>query len=621
MESFRKVIKGWLGKVLLVLFLTPLALVGIEGYFSGGSSDRVKSVNGTDISQKELESLTKSFKEQYLTYANGDETLLNQNFIDQKAMDTLVARTVLLQHAEKLGISLSDQQIVQMISQQPSFQQDGKFSDALFENYLKSVGMTNRALIESLRKDHALKMLSSTFLDNPLVSPVDLEQITNLQTEQRHVHIASVNLDNYKKDIKVSDAEIAEYYEKHKAAFKQLTSVDVDYVVVKPTDVAASDVTATDAELQDAYNTFVAAQKKAMKPEVKHILITADGRDEAAAKKLATDVAAKIKAGTSFAQAAAQYSEDPESKGNGGMLPAYEEGVFGTAFDQAVSSLQSGSVSAPIKTEYGYHLIAVQSAAVKVPSFEAEKARLNAEVIASKKANAFSDTVNSLNDQVVGSDSLDVVAQELKTVRVQSAKGVTLATKDPLLSDANVKVKLFNTDVKNGDRNASSSIQLSNGDVVWVKVRNYHAAGEQTLAEAKPRVKNKLIDEKAYSKAKAQIQKTLDEFKTQPAASVNKGSLVFADAGLFTRAEGLLKREVQRAAFSVKTPKAGHWSVATATLPNELVVVAVSEVKKNSAEVLSAEQRAELVKLYQQLRGQQEFDDYTRYLKANAKIK
>ncbi len=621
MESFRKVIKGWLGKVLLVLFLTPLALVGIEGYFSGGSSDRVKSVNGTDISQKELESLTKSFKEQYLTYANGDETLLNQNFIDQKAMDTLVARTVLLQHAEKLGISLSDQQIVQMISQQPSFQQDGKFSDALFENYLKSVGMTNRALIESLRKDHALKMLSSTFLDNPLVSPVDLEQITNLQTEQRHVHIASVNLDNYKKDIKVSDAEIAAYYEKHKAAFKQLTSVDVDYVVVKPTDVAASDVTATEAELQDAYNTFVAAQKKAVKPEVKHILITADGRDEAAAKKLATDVAAKIKAGTSFAQAAAQYSEDPESKGNGGMLPAYEEGVFGTAFDQAVSSLQSGTVSAPIKTEYGYHLIAVQSAAVKVPSFEAEKARLNAEVIASKKANAFSDTVNSLNDQVVGSDSLDVVAQELKTVRVQSAKGVTLATKDPLLSDASVKVKLFNTDVKNGDRNASSSIQLSNGDVVWVKVRNYHAAGEQTLAEAKPRVKNKLIDEKAYSKAKVQIQKTLDEFKTKPAASVNKGSLVFTDAGLFTRAEGLLKREVQRAAFSVKTPKAGHWSIATATLPNELVVVAVSEVKKNSAEVLSAEQRAELVKLYQQLRGQQEFDDYTRYLKANAKIK
>ena len=143
MEAFRKVIKGWLGKVLLVLFLTPLALVGIEGYFSSGNSDAAKSVNGTEISQKELESLTKSFKEQYLSYANGDETLLNQSFIDQKAMDTLVARTLLLQQAEELGISLSDQQIEQMIAQQPTFQQDGKFSNALYENYLKSIGMTN----------------------------------------------------------------------------------------------------------------------------------------------------------------------------------------------------------------------------------------------------------------------------------------------------------------------------------------------------------------------------------------------------------------------------------------------------------------------------------------------
>ena len=97
MESFRKVIKGWLGKVLLILFLTPLALVGIEGYFSSGSKDAVKSVNGADISEKEVEQLTSSLKEQYLAYAKGDETLLNQNFINNKAMETLISRQLLLQ--------------------------------------------------------------------------------------------------------------------------------------------------------------------------------------------------------------------------------------------------------------------------------------------------------------------------------------------------------------------------------------------------------------------------------------------------------------------------------------------------------------------------------------------
>ncbi|MCO8042782.1 SurA N-terminal domain-containing protein [Acinetobacter bohemicus] len=621
MEAFRKVIKGWLGKVLLVLFLTPLALVGIEGYFSGGSSDAVSSVNGTDISQKELESLTKSFKQQYLSYTNGDETLLNQSFIEQKAKDTLIARTLLLQQAEKLGISLSKEQIEQMIAQQQTFQQNGQFSQALYENYLKSIGMTNNALIESLRTDHALKMLSSTFVDYPLVSRVDIQQIADLQTEQRQIHIASISLESYKKDVKVTEPEVAAYYEKHKAIFTQPTTVDVDYVVLKPENIVAEGLAVTDVELKQAYDAFVAAQKQNIKPEVKHVLITTDNRSDAEAKKLAAEVAAKIKAGTSFAQAAAQYSEDPESKSKGGEIAVYEAGVFGATFDQAVASLKSGQVSAPVKTENGYHLISVTLPQIAVPSFESQKARLSEEVLATKKSNAFSDTVNSLNDMIVSSDSLEVVAQEVKGVQVQSAKGVTLATRDPLLSDAAVKVKLFNDDVKNGDRNASSSIQLNNGDVVWIKVRDYHAAGEQTLAEAKPHVTAKLIEEKALNAAKAKIQKTLDEFRTKPAAAVTKGNLVFEDVGIYTRAEGLLKRDVQRAAFSVTPPKAGHWSVTTAHMPNELVVVAVSEVKKNPIDVLSAEQRNELVELYRQLRGQQEFDDYTRYLKSHAKIK
>jgi len=158
MESFRKVIKGWLGKVLLILFLTPLALVGIEGYFGGGNkADVAKTVNGQDISKKDLENLTKTYKEQYLSLVKGDETLLNQSYIQENALNTLIARSLLLQQAEKLGISLSDAQIEQMLAQQPSFQENGKFSETLYSNYLRSVGMTSQALIASLRQDHALK--------------------------------------------------------------------------------------------------------------------------------------------------------------------------------------------------------------------------------------------------------------------------------------------------------------------------------------------------------------------------------------------------------------------------------------------------------------------------------
>ena len=623
MESFRTVIKGWLGKVLLVLFLTPLALVGIEGYFSGSNkADVAKSVNGQDISNKDLESATKNYKDQYLSMVKGDESLLNQPVIQQKALDALIARSLLQQQAEKLGISLSDTQLEQMLAQQPSFQENGKFSQKLYENYLRSVGMTNQALIASLRQDHALKMISSTLLDYALVSQSDLHQLASLQTEQRTLHLASIKLDDYKKGLTASTQEITEYYNKHKNEFKQVASVDVDYVVLSPALLPQTNLNITEADLQQAYKAFVEKQQKDAKREVKHILITTDARDAAAAQKIANDVYAKIQGGMSFAQAAAQFSEDPTSKAQGGLVDAYAPGIFSADFDNAVNALKNGEVSKPVKTQYGYHIIEANAPVANIPSFESEKARLTAEVQKAKTANLFSDTVNSLNEMVVGNDSLEAVAQEVKGARVESLNGVTLTTQNPYLSDLNVKAKLFNDDVKNGDRNASSNIQLANGDTIWIKVRNYHAAGVKPLDQATAEVKAKVIEAKAYKAAQAKIAKILADFKALPAAQVvAKSQVTFEDAGTFARSQGL-KRAIERAAFSIPAPtKEGMWSATTAKLPNELVIVAVSNVNTNAANELPPEQITELTKLYQQFRGQQLLEDYTDYLKSKAKIK
>ncbi|MGV0885605.1 SurA N-terminal domain-containing protein [Acinetobacter venetianus] len=623
MESFRTLIKGWLGKVLLVLFLTPLALVGIEGYFSGSNkADVAKSVNGQDISNKELESATKNYKDQYLSMVKGDESLLNLPVIQNKALDALVTRALLQQQAEKLGISLSDAQLEQMLAQQPSFQENGKFSEQLYGNYLRSVGMTNQSLLASLRQDHALKMISSTLMDYALVSKSDLQQLANLQTEQRTLHLASIKLDEYKKGLTASNQEITDYYNKHKGEFKQVAAVDVDYVVLTPSLLPQTNLAVTDADLKQAYQAFVEKQQKDAKREVKHILITTDSRDAAAAQKLANDVYAKIQAGMTFAQAAAQFSEDPSSKDQGGLVDAYAPGIFSTDFDNAVNALKNGQVSKPVKTQYGYHIIEANTQTVTIPSFEAEKARLTAEVEKTKSANLFSDTVNNLNEMVVGGDSLDAVVQEVKAARVESAKGVTLTTQNPYLSDLNVKAKIFSDDVKNGDRNASSNIQLANGDTIWIKVRDYHPAGIKPLAQATAEAKAKVIEDKAYKAAKAKMSTILADFKTQPATQVvAKSNVTFENAGVFVRSQGL-KRAIERAAFSIPAPtKEGMWSATTAKLPNELVIVAISDVNTNVASELPQEQLTELTKLYQQFRGQQILDDYTEYLKSHAKIK
>lgn len=622
MESFRKLIKGWLGKVLLVLFLTPLALVGIEGYFSGGQSeDTVETVNGQPISKKELEGLTNSFKQQYLQYTNGDETLLNKTFIRDKALDSLVARTLLLEEAKKLGISLSDAQIKQMIEQQPSFQQNGKFSQELYAQYLKSQGFPNsETFIANIRQDHALKMLTSTFLNYTLVGPLDLKQLKDLQTEQRTLHLASINLDKYKQGLQATPQEIQAYYKKHAKLFKQLENVDVDYIEVSPSNfTATNNAPITDVDLQQAYQKFAETKKAEAQPVISHILVTESNRTPAQAKELIDTAYATLNKGATFAEVAAKYSEDPDSKNKGGTLSAYEKGFFGDAFDKTVANLKPGQTSQPIKTQFGYQIIQVKAPSIEIPSFESKKEELLAELNQANAANAFADAVNGLNELVVSNDTLDVVTQEVKGTQVQSVKGLSLAAQHPVLSDPNVKVKLFNDDVKNGDRNASASIQLANGNVVWVKVRGYHPTGVQTLAEATARVKAKVIEEKALNIAKSEISKTLNAFKTEPAAKVLASSnLKFENAGTFAREN--LRGEISKAAFSLNVPKPGMWSVTTATLPNELVVVGISAVNHDAANNLTPEQLKQLAGLYQQIRGQQELDAYTQYLKSKAKI-
>jgi len=622
MESFRRLIKGWFGKVLLVLFLALFALVGMEGIFgTQQNSDTIETVNGQPISKKELEQLSNSFKQQYLQYTNGDETLLNQSFIQEKALDFIVARTLLLEQAKKLGISLSDAQIEAMIQQQPSFQSNGQFSKELFAQYLRNQGFPNsESFIAGIRQDHALKMISSTFLNYPLVSKLDVQQIADLQTEQRTLHLASINLDKYKKGITVTPKEIQDYYNKHSQALKQIESVDVDFIEISPSNVATNNEAPTEVELQQAYQKFVGTLKANAKPIVNQILVAQDGRTEAQAKERAEAAYAELSQGASFASIAAKYSDDPLSKNSGGTLAAYEKGAFGEVFDKTVESLQNGQTSKPVKTQYGYQIIQVQAPKVDVPSFESKQAGLIAQVTESKAQNAFSDAVNGLNELVVSNDALDVVSQEIKGTQVQTVNKLYLGSQHPILSHPSVKAKLFNEDVRNGDRNASSSIQLENGNIVWVKVRSYHPAGVQTLAEATPRIKKKIIEEKALNAAKAEISKTLAEFKTQPASKVlAQSNLRFENAGQFTREK--LMPEVEKVAFSLPTPKQGMWSVSTASLPNELIVVAVSNVNHDFAKDLQPDELKGLQQTYAQLRGQQELEAYTQYLKSHAKIK
>ena len=81
-----------------------------------------------------------------------------------------------------------------------------------------------------------------------------------------------------------------------------------------------------------------------------HILVKTENQ--------AKDLLGRVNSGENFGDLAKKYSDCP-SKKNGGDLGWFGRGMMVKEFEDAAFSLPVGVVSAPIKTEFGYHLIVV----------------------------------------------------------------------------------------------------------------------------------------------------------------------------------------------------------------------------------------------------------------------
>lgn len=621
MEAFRTLIRGWLGKVLLVLFLTPLALVGIEGYFAGGNEEVAVQVNDQEITKAELDNWIKSQRDQYLQGVGGDETLLNNEVIKAQVYDAAIVRALLIQQAEKLGLTLSDEQLGALLRQQQAFQQDGQFSQQLLDNYLANSRSTINQLLTNFRQQTALSLMTQSLISTSLHSAKDTENLIKMISQERTTHLAEIPLANFAQDFVASNAAVKTYYDKNIADYNRPANLDVQYVVLDKSEFE-NRAEVTEQDLQQAYQAYSANLAKDADREISHILITTDNRGDEEAAKLAQKIQAELKSGETFEALVQKYSEDPVSKESNGQVEGYTVGAFGDAFDQAVLALkQNGQTSAPIKTEFGYHIIRLdQLSGVTVPAFASVRDKLMSDAKAKKVENMYQDAIGQANETALETDSLEAIAEEYK-VSIQAARNVQANNNDIILSDAQVKQKLFSEQIAEGDRNVSTATSTADGKTVWFKVSDYRVERPLTLEEAKADIQAKLKRAEQVKQAEASVKQLLADFKSKPATEALASSDVsFTDLGPVPRFSGLLPEDLEKVAYSVPVPtKDGFWSAKTANVGDFLFVVAVSDVGQNPAFNLTDEQKAQVVNRFDP-RGQNELNDYIEYLRSQAKI-
>ena len=140
--------------------------------------------------------------------------------------------------------------------------------------------------------------------------------------------------------LKLSDADVKAYYDAHPDKFKQPELVSVRHILV--------------------------AVKRDPKDK--------EGLTDAEAKQHIARLQADLKKGMKFEDLAKKFSDDPGSKENGGLYKDVDPSSWDPAFAKAAMTQPVGKVGAPVKSQYGYHLIEVEGRkpARQVPFEEAK---------------------------------------------------------------------------------------------------------------------------------------------------------------------------------------------------------------------------------------------------------
>jgi peptidyl-prolyl cis-trans isomerase C len=146
----------------------------------------------------------------------------------------------------------------------------------------------------------------------------------------------------------------------------------------------------TDVAMHKVYDEAVKSMPAEDEVHARHILIRAAQGDEKAgdeAKKKIDAIIVRLKGGEDFEKVAKGATEDPSGKTSGGDLGWFTKEQMVPEFADAAFNLKQGEISAPVHTQFGWHVIKSEGKRTKAaPTFEEVKPQL--EQYVTRKAQA-----------------------------------------------------------------------------------------------------------------------------------------------------------------------------------------------------------------------------------------
>src|SRR5256885_11201636 len=328
-----------------VFWVVAISFIGWMAYgqitdIVGGGKDVVLKVDGTVVRSQPFQQQYQATLEQYRRQQGGGRlTREDERQVQDRVADQFIQKILLERAYRRFGITVSDDeiiqaarsspppQIMQQVLQDPTFQTNGQFDITKWQRYISSAGSEFASQVEQLYRDYLPQRKLEDYLTADVyVSEAKLWRIWRDQHESVTVALLAVHPEDIPDTLApVSDAELERYYALHQADFKRRAAAWLSYVELPRVPSAADSAAAL-------------AHARALRAEI------ARGKAK-------------------FDDVAKRESADSGTAARGGDLGWVKRNGpgFVAPFAAALRRLAPRVLSEPLLTEFGYHVIRVDS--------------------------------------------------------------------------------------------------------------------------------------------------------------------------------------------------------------------------------------------------------------------
>lgn len=440
--------------------------------------------------------------------------VLAQMGFKRQILEQMIVEELMLQQASKLGLSVSKEELAKEIHLIPAFQSEGNvFDPASYQDVLRANNLTPVKFESEYMRGMIMDKLQ-TYVGLP--GRLGEGQARDFHTYGRSTAVISYLVypwERYQDQVNATDERVAEYYESRKANYALPARAKIQYLLLTPETLA--DTQAVSIEEREA---FYAENKERFKVEeqvmARHMLVRVDEDADAAevekAMAIIQSAQADLKAGKSFAEVAAKYTEDPSGTQTGGELGWFGRGRMVKPFEDAAFGLAKGAVSEPVRTQFGFHLISVEDMKAEgYEEFQSVEQDIAGLIAQDRATDTLQDRLDQALELVLAGESLETAAQTIGLRLAARESDFFTRTQGPVelpgLSPENVQI-LFDLPQ---ELTTQSPLPIADGYLLATKSVQV-AESTRPLEEVKAEIIAAVIREEALKMAKATADHDLE---------------------------------------------------------------------------------------------------------------